>query len=78
MASGLMAEENEEFGFVVEVPLRHEKQRKEALSVDAEQIKHLSAEQQEQLLTVGLLNKYQDRSTKKTGLHVHWWNTRSN
>ena len=65
------AEEDEEFGSGVEVPLKHEEQRKETLSIDAEQINHLSAEQLEQLLTI--LNKYQDRFTEKTGLcSLHW------
>jgi len=32
-----------------EVPLKHEEQRKETLSIDAEQINHLFAEQQEKL-----------------------------
>ena len=64
MACGLIAEEDKEFGSVFEVPLKHEEQVKEALSIDTEQIKHISAEQQEQLLTV--LN--QDRFTEKTGL----------
>src|SRR6218665_2260638 len=39
---------------------------KERLNIDVEQINHLSAEQQGQLLTI--LNKYQDRFTEKTGL----------
>ena len=38
MACGLIAEEGEEFGSVVEVPLRHEKHVKEPLRIDAEQI----------------------------------------
>ena len=46
--------------------MKHEEQRKEALCIDAVQLNHLSAEQQEQLLTI--LNKYQDRFTEKTGL----------
>ena len=58
MASGLIAGEDEEFGSVVEVPLKHEDQVKEALNIDAERINHLSAEHQEQLLTS--LNKYQE------------------
>src|SRR6218665_2459365 len=66
LACGLIAEKDAEFGSVVEVPLKHEGQRKEALSIDAEQINHLSTEQQGQLLTI--LNKYQDRFTEKTGL----------
>jgi len=58
MACELIAEEDEEFGSVVEVPLKQEEQVKEALSIDVEQIKPNSlAEQQEALLT--LLNKYQ-------------------
>ena len=36
------------------------------MNIDVEQINHLSAEQQGQLLTI--LNKYQDRFTEKTGL----------
>src|SRR6218665_323114 len=66
VACGLIAEEDEEFGSVVEVPLKQEEQTKERLIIDAEQINHLSSEQQGQLLTI--LNKYQDRFTEKTGL----------
>src|SRR6218665_2913818 len=63
---GLIAEEDEEFGSVVEVPLKKEERKKERLSIEAEQINHLSTEQQGHLLTI--LNKYQDRFTEKTGL----------
>ena len=66
LACGLIAEEDEEFGSVVEVPLKQEEQKKERLSIDAKQINHLSTEQQGQLLTI--LNKYQDRFTENTGL----------
>src|SRR6218665_2401582 len=66
LACGLIAEEDEEFGSVVEVPLKQEEQKKERLSIAAEQINHLSTEQQGQLLTI--LNIYQDRFTEKTGL----------
>ena len=66
LACGLIAEEDEEFGAVIEVPLKNEEQRKETLSIDAEQINHLSTEQQGQLLTT--LKKYQDRFTEKTEL----------
>ena len=62
----LIAEEDEEFGSVVEVPLKKEERKKERLSIEAEQINHLSTEQQGHLLTI--LNKYQDRFTEKTGL----------
>jgi|SRR6218665_2677770 len=68
LACGLIAKEDEEFGSVVEVPLKHEEQRKERLSIDAEQINHLSIEQQGQLLTI--LNTYHDRFTEKTGLCI--------
>jgi len=44
LACGLIAEKDEEFGSVVEVPLKHEEQRKEALSIDADQINHLSTQ----------------------------------
>ena len=66
LACRLIAEEDEEFGAVVKMPLKHGEQKKEALSIDAEQINHLSTEEQGQLLTI--LNKYQDRFTDKTGL----------
>src|SRR6218665_256118 len=48
------------------MPLKQEEQKTERLNIDAEQINHLSAEQQRQLLAI--LNKYQDRFTEKTGL----------
>jgi len=66
LSCGLIAEEDEEFGSVVEVPLKKEERKKERLSIEAEQINHLSTEQQGHLLTI--LNKYQDRFTEKTGL----------
>src|SRR6218665_2957212 len=66
LACGLTAEEDEEFGSVVEMPLKQEEQKTEKLNIDPEQINHLSAEQQRQLLAI--LNKYQDRFTEKTGL----------
>src|SRR6218665_2192558 len=66
MPCGLIAEEDEEFGSVVEVPLKQEEQKTEGLNIDEELINHLSAEQKDQLLTI--LNKYQDRFTEKTGL----------
>src|SRR6218665_1540493 len=59
-------QKDEEFGSVVEMPLKQEEQNTERLNIDAEQINHLSAEQQGQLLTI--LNKYQDRFTEKTEL----------
>jgi len=46
LACGLFVEEDEEFGSVVEVPLKQEEQKKERLSIDAEQINHLSTKQQ--------------------------------
>ena len=48
------------------MPLKQEEQKTEKLNIDPEQINHLSAEQQRQLLAI--LNKYQDRFTEKTGL----------
>src|SRR6218665_2602466 len=66
LACGLIVEEDEEFGSVVEVPLKQEEQKAERLNIDAEQINLLSAEQQGQLLTI--LDKYQDRFTERTGL----------
>ena len=54
---------------MVEVPLKQEEQKTERWNIDAEQINHLSAEQQGQLLTI--LNKYQDRFTERLG-YVHW------
>jgi len=66
LACGLIVEEDEEFGSVVEVPLKQEVQKKERLSIDAEQINYLSTEQQGQLLTIR--NKYQDRFIEKNGL----------
>src|SRR6218665_1410902 len=66
LACGLIADEDEEFDSVVEVPLTQEEQKKKKLSIDADQINHLSTEQQRQLLTI--LNKCHEPFTEKTGL----------
>src|SRR5688572_10771461 len=65
---GLIVEEDEDFGSVVELPLKSDSRDDDdhSLNLDAEQIGHLTSSQQKQLLEV--LNKYCDRFSEKPGL----------
>ena len=67
MSCGLIAEEDEDFGSVVELLTKNDLQdEKNSLNLDPDQINHLTLTQQKQLLKV--LNKYSDRFSEKPGL----------
>src|SRR5688572_23959433 len=67
MSCGLIVEEDEDFGSVVELMTKNDLQdEKNSLNLDPDQIKHLTLTQQKQLLEV--LNKYSDRFSEKPGL----------
>src|SRR5688572_31249031 len=67
MSCGLIVEEDEDFGSVVELLTKNDWQdEKNSLNLDPDQISHLTLIQQKQLLEV--LNKYSDRFSEKPGL----------
>ena len=65
---GLIMEEDEEFGSVVELPMKpnNSETNQRALPLDYEQIGHLNPDQQKQLLDI--LHRYSDRFSEKPGL----------
>ena len=78
MSCGLIVEEDEDFGSVVELLTKNDWQdEKNSLNLCPDQINHLTLTQQRQLLEV--LNKYSDRFSEKPGLcRLHWLNMKLN